>query len=223
MDAVKEMVRNKEIKRKIDIYVLIKNTTVVKLRGLEDRLNNDPANIAHHLLWLRSEVVVREVISLAKQLNLQPYHPSHMNLRQEDLTRLFGDIIPKDKPTQKYPSHCVFFQFSQFEDWYFVIATVKNEFKSWLCCINQKFDQNGIFQEIVDLTYLDCGQLWRDQFIGKPSHEISDEGRVSTKRQFEEMADELTVVETKPIDMKKRRVSTILEGASSSFTNSIDK
>lgn len=146
-----------------------------------------------------------------------------MNLRQEDLTRLFGDIIPKDKPTQKYPSHCVFFQFSQFEDWYFVIATVKNEFKSWLCCINQKFDQNGIFQEIVDLTYLDCGQLWRDQFIGTASHESSDELRASTKRQFEEMSEEATVVETKNIDLKKRRVSTILEGATSSFTNSIDK
>jgi hypothetical protein len=114
---------------------------LVKLRGLEDRLNNDPSNIARHLLWLRSEVVVREVISLAKQLNLQPYHPSQMNLRQEDLTRLFGDIINNQttmyntSANQKFPSHCVFFQFSQFEDWYFVIATVKNEFKSWLCCI----------------------------------------------------------------------------------------
>lgn len=109
-----------------------------KLRGLEERLNNDPANIAHHLLWLRSEVVVREVISLAKQLNLEPYHPSQMNLRQEDLTRLFGDIHEPGTAYNnitKYPSHCVFFQFSQFEDWYFIIATVKNEFKSWLCCI----------------------------------------------------------------------------------------
>lgn len=111
----------------------------VKLRGLEERLNNDPANIARHLLWLRSEVVVREVISLGKQLNLQPYHPSHMNLRQEDLTRLFGDVITPSNSKQKYPSHCVFFRFSQFEDWYFVIATIKNEFKSWLCCIKYVF------------------------------------------------------------------------------------
>lgn len=119
-------------------------------------MNNDPRNIAQHLLWLRSEVVVREVISLAKQLNLQPYHPSQMNLRLEDVFRLFGDITTEDTVATvtasiastgttavatttpvgaMYPSHCVFLQFSQFEDWYFVIATVKNEFKSWLCCI----------------------------------------------------------------------------------------
>lgn len=108
---------------------------VGNLRRLEDKLNNDPANIAGHLLWLRSDVVVREVISLAKQLNLQHYHPNQMNLRQEDLTRLFGDIVTPQHGASLYPSHCVFFQFSQFEDWYFIIATVKNEFKSWLCCI----------------------------------------------------------------------------------------
>lgn len=124
---------------------------LVKLRSLEDRLNNDPENIAQHLLWLRSEIVVREVISLAKQLNLQPYHPSQMNLRPEDISRLFDDhAVEGTSPAfstsmtrvgnasvinNKYPSHCVFLQFSQFEDWYFVIATVKNEFKSWLCCL----------------------------------------------------------------------------------------
>jgi hypothetical protein len=106
----------------------------VKLRGLEDRLNNDPENIARHLLWLRSEVVVREVISLAKQLDVQPYHPSQMNLRPDDLSKLFGDFTSGNTQS-KYPSHCVFLQFSQFEDWYLVIATIKNEFKLWLCCI----------------------------------------------------------------------------------------
>ncbi|KAI8368341.1 mediator complex subunit MED14-domain-containing protein [Choanephora cucurbitarum] len=106
-----------------------------KLRGLEDRLNNDPENIARHLLWLRSEVVVREVIALAKQLNLQPYHPSQMNLRPEDIQKLFGDLVPDGVKEVSYPSHCVFLQFSQFEDWYFCMATVKNQFKSWLCCI----------------------------------------------------------------------------------------
>lgn len=109
----------------------------VKLRGLEDRLNNDPENIARHLLWLRSEVVVREVISLAKQLNVQPYHPSQMNLRPDDISKLFDDFTSSAAPgtASKYPSHCVFLQFSQFEDWYLVIATIKNEFKLWLCCI----------------------------------------------------------------------------------------
>lgn len=121
--------------------VIANSVKLVKLRGLEERLNNDPEDIARHLLWLRSEVVVREVISLAKQLNLQPYHPSQMNLRPEDLQKLFGDVIADTATTttttnnSKYPSHCMFLQFSQFEDWYFIIATVKNEFKAWLCCI----------------------------------------------------------------------------------------
>jgi hypothetical protein len=100
---------------------------------LEERLNNDPENIAKHLLWLRSEVVIREVISLAKQLNLQPYHPSQMNLRPDDVIKLFGDLTNSTTKSE-YPPHCVFLQFSQFEDWYFVVATVKNEFLSWLCC-----------------------------------------------------------------------------------------
>ncbi|KAI8087237.1 mediator complex subunit MED14-domain-containing protein [Thamnidium elegans] len=170
----------------------------VKLRGLEERLNNDPANIARHLLWLRSEVVVREVISLGKQLNLQPYHPSHMNLRQEDLTRLFGDVITQGNTKQKYPSHCVFFRFSQFEDWYFVIATIKNEFKSWLCCINKTYDQN-------DLTYLDCEQLWKDQFIGKPN--ANDDTKGTIKRRFEDITEtESTLVND---NVKKRRVSVL--------------
>ncbi|GAN01025.1 mediator of RNA polymerase II transcription subunit 14-like [Mucor ambiguus] len=151
-----------------------------KLRGLEDKLNNDPQDIARHLLWLRSEVVVREVIALAKQLNLQPYHPSQMNLRPEDLQKLFGDVL-SDATTSattsttaiastgnsKYPSHCMFLQFSQFEDWYFIIATVKNEFKAWLCCINKTYDQNGLYQAIVDLAHFDCNQVWKDQFAEK--------------------------------------------------------
>lgn len=126
--------------------VITNSIKLVKLRGLEERLNNDPEDIAQHLLWLRSEIVVREVISLAKQLNLQPYHPSQMNLRPEDLQKLFGDAIADTATTtttttttttssSKYPSHCMFLQFSQFEDWYFIIATVKNKFKAWLCCI----------------------------------------------------------------------------------------
>lgn len=196
----------------------------MKLRGLEDRLNNDPSNIARHLLWLRSEVVVREVISLAKQLNLQPYHPSQMNLRQEDLTRLFGDVLSTQTNTnmyntvsnQRYPSHCVFFQFSQFEDWYFVIATVKNEFKFWLCCINKSYDQSGIYQAIVDLTYLDCGQLWIGQF-GEDSPSL-DESKMSNKRHYDDISEEENTLvndsdsfdlkEAKQEDLKKRRMSS---------------
>lgn len=120
-------------------YAIIKKTCtqfsfLVKLSGLEERLNNDPENICKHLLWLRSDMVIREIISLAKLLNLQPYHSSQMNLRPEDFTKLFGDFVPSNK-TERFPTHCVFLQFSQFENWYFVLATIKNEFKSWLCCL----------------------------------------------------------------------------------------
>ncbi|KAI9249124.1 mediator complex subunit MED14-domain-containing protein [Phascolomyces articulosus] len=118
-----------------------------KLKELEERLNSDPSNVSKHLLWLRSEVVIREIVSLAKQLSLQPFHTSQMSLRADDLVKLFGDILstptPRDTtdPTHppanrlQYPSHCVFLQFAQFKDWYLVVTIVQNEVYSWLCCI----------------------------------------------------------------------------------------
>ncbi|ORZ18119.1 mediator complex subunit MED14-domain-containing protein [Absidia repens] len=116
-----------------------------KLGGLEDRLNSDPTNIGRHLLWLRSEVVVHEIVSLAKQLNLQPFHPSQMLLRPDDMLKLFGDLPtttpdpvelpPSRNRSPNFPQHFVFLQFSQFEDWYLVIAVIKNEFQPSLCCL----------------------------------------------------------------------------------------
>lgn len=84
---------------------------------------------------------------------------------------------------------------------------------------SKTYDQNGIYQAIVDLTYLDCGQLWKDQFIGKGSTTEVDEAKGSNKRHFDDISEEN---DTKMIDLKKRRVSTILEGATT-FTNTIDK
>ncbi|KAI7862369.1 mediator complex subunit MED14-domain-containing protein [Spinellus fusiger] len=105
----------------------------VKLKELEEKINNDPINTARHLLWLRSDIVVREIVSLAKQLKLQPYYPPQMNLRADDVAKLFSDI-PAVK--QIYPTHCIFLQFLQFEDWYFVVAIVNDEFQAWLCCLS---------------------------------------------------------------------------------------
>lgn len=151
----------------------------MKLRELEKRLGKNPADIARHLLWLRSEVVIREIVSLAKQLSLQPFHPSQLSLRPDDFIKLFGDLPVSQAPGESmkktqtnqprpsgaapqrqgqyiasrppqqggfdsvgnengkaaYPSHCVFLQFAQFEDWYLVVAIVRNEVHSWLCCI----------------------------------------------------------------------------------------
>ncbi|CAO3599157.1 unnamed protein product [Absidia cylindrospora] len=186
-----------------------------KLGGLEDRLNSDPTNIGRHLLWLRSEVVVHEIVSLAKQLNLQPFHPSQMLLRPDDMLKLFGDLptttpdpvelppsrnrsvahqqqsmttsssasvssvtsspsisgkrIGADQVQQQsskpaYPQHFVFLQFSQFEDWYLVIAVIKNEFQPSLCCLRKINDQNAIYQEFVDLIHVDHEQVWKERF-----------------------------------------------------------
>ena len=149
--------------------LLLPNTYVffcylAKLKELEERLNSDPSNVSKHLLWLRSEVVIREIVSLAKQLSLQPFHTSQMSLRADDLVKLFGDILsaPTTVPQNttsatdhphapppgvgggaatlnsnrlQYPSHCVFLQFAQFKDWYLVVTIVQNEVYSWLCCI----------------------------------------------------------------------------------------
>lgn len=119
------------------------------MKELEERLNTDPANISRHLLWLRSEVVIREIVSLAKQLSLQPFHPSQMSLRPDDFVKLFGDLPITKAPGQTadaaqhpsqaskplYPSHCVFLRFAQFEDWYLVLAILRNEIHACLCCI----------------------------------------------------------------------------------------
>ncbi|CEG65647.1 hypothetical protein RMATCC62417_02385 [Rhizopus microsporus] len=169
------------------------NEENVKLAGLEDRLNSDPENVAKHLLWLRSDIVIREIISLAKLLNLQPYHPSQMNLRAEDFIKLFGDVIPSNK-TEKYPSHCVFLQFSQFDNWYFVIATIKNEFKSWLCCLNKIYDQNSIYQAVADLIYIDCDELRRKE---------AKKTVGSSKRQLEDNVEKIS----SQCDSKKRKLS----------------
>ncbi|ORX58215.1 MED14-domain-containing protein [Hesseltinella vesiculosa] len=116
----------------------------LKLRSLEDRLNTDPTNLARHLVWLRSEVVISEIVSLAKQLHWQPFHPSQMLLQPDDMTKLFDDPDPlppssstATAPRVKtaYPAHCVFLQFTQFEDWYLVMAVIHNEFQASLCCL----------------------------------------------------------------------------------------
>ncbi|KAI8372823.1 mediator complex subunit MED14-domain-containing protein [Radiomyces spectabilis] len=156
-----------------------------KLKGLEERLNNDPSNIAKHLLWFRSEIIIREIISLAKQLSLQPYYPAQMNLRPDDVAKLFADIPSSasttefvsnpgtrpgtrestpNTPKSLYPPHCLFLQFSQFEDWYFVITITKNEFQAWMCCLSKNYDANGVFQTIADIISIDHEQLWKEQF-----------------------------------------------------------
>lgn len=87
-----------------------------------------------------------------------------MLLRPEDMVKLFGDLpttlpdppevqernknlqpsTPRRTATEQpqqppkkplYPRHCAFLQFSQFEDWYLVIAVIRNEFQSSLCCL----------------------------------------------------------------------------------------
>ncbi|KAI8985388.1 mediator complex subunit MED14-domain-containing protein [Pilobolus umbonatus] len=153
----------------------------VILRSLEERLQTDPANIARHLIWLRSEVVIREVISLAKQLNLQSYHPSQINLRPDDIIKLFGDssLKPEEKAKTSLPPHCVFLQFPQFEEWYFVIAIIKNEFRSCLCCLNKIYDQSNLYQGIVDVIYIDCDQMWRDQFMPSETVTATNKRRLS--------------------------------------------
>jgi hypothetical protein len=91
------------------------------------------------------------------------------------------------------------------------------------------------------LTYLDCGQLWQDQFIG--TYSFSDHTTdksiksVRNKRHFSDISEEeSTLVEednedtsnledAKIIDTKKRRMSANLEESRSvhSYANTIDK
>ena len=145
-----------------------------KMRRLEERLNQDPISVDDHISWLSSETVISEIVSLAKQLNLQAFSPSAMSLRRDDIIRIFGDacfpsvskleqhelhrkavatelnkmgIIEGDLPEFPailstgnaetaqgvYPPQCVFLQFTQYQDWYLVVAVVDNKLQFCLC------------------------------------------------------------------------------------------
>jgi hypothetical protein len=86
-----------------------------------------------------------------------------------------------------------------------------------LCFYSKTFDQNGLYQAIVDLTFLDCNQLWQDQFIPKieksnalvkkeSSYSIvsSDGGR---KRRSEDLSSEDKTLTVEDHILKKRRSS----------------
>lgn len=88
---------------------------------------------------------------------------------------------------------------------------------------SKTYDQNGIYQTIVDLTYLDCNQLWKDQFITK-NNMTNDDTKGTIKRKI----DDVVEVENTPVNesLKKRKVS-IVENESNTvihtYSNSIDK
>ncbi|KAL0095351.1 mediator complex subunit MED14-domain-containing protein [Phycomyces blakesleeanus] len=200
----------------------------VKLKNLEEKINNDPINTAQHLLWLRSEIVVREIVSLAKQLRLQPYHPAQMNLRPDDIAKLFSDIPPMSSPKQPepdihyspkkitstdtksntskqiYPTHCIFLQFLQFEDWYFVVAIVNDEFQAWLCCLSKVYDQNGLYQTITDLIHIDYKDIWSEQFY-EDNDIDSDVNNETRKRRREQLVKNQTKI------LKRRKTLTSLD------------
>ncbi|KAI9317591.1 mediator complex subunit MED14-domain-containing protein [Dichotomocladium elegans] len=190
-----------------------------KVKELEERLNTDPVNISRHLLWLRSEVVIREIIAFAKQLSMQPFPASQMSLRPDDFTKLFGDlppaVIPVDpnasdakplaaKPATTsittaqprraaplYPSHCIFLQFAQFEDWYLIITIVRNEVHSWLCCIKKTYDQSGLFQLVVDTLHVDYESMWKEHFLPEMDEEqVENSKRRSSNSEPEEESSE---------------------------------
>ncbi|KAI8083090.1 mediator complex subunit MED14-domain-containing protein [Halteromyces radiatus] len=196
----------------------------VKLSGLEDRLNTDPINIGRHLLWLRSEVVVHEIVSLAKQLNLQPFHPSQMLLRADDMMKLFGDL-PTSSPdlmsssTSSYPQHCVFLQFSQFEDWYLVVAVIRNEFQSSLCCLNT--DQNAIYQEFADLIHVDYDQVWKERFINGRNDDL--ELKLSTKKRHNDISKDIKKLTSEQHSPKRRRTMDENDLLPGSLRRTLDK
>ncbi|KAI7880178.1 MED14-domain-containing protein [Lichtheimia hyalospora FSU 10163] len=203
-----------------------------KLKELEERLNSDPENIARHLLWLRSEVVIREIVSLAKQLSLQPFSPSQMSLRPDDFIKLFGDLPTTHTSSESattasrrpalYPSHCVFLQFVQFEDWYLVIAIVRNEVYSWLCCINKTYDQNGLFQVIVEMMHVEYDEMWKEHFLPKLDEDMDRD--TSNKRRRSSVEQDMQSP-SQHMTRKRRRTEASLKDTSQqeSTTEIIDK
>lgn len=105
---------------------------------------------------------------------------------------------------------------------YLYIYTVKKKEANSLF-LSKTYDQNGIYQTIVDLTYLDCEQLWKDQFIGKSN--TTDDTKGTIKRRFEDIVEiESTLVND---NLKKRRVSVLDNNnelcTAHTYSNNIDK
>ncbi|KAI8581658.1 hypothetical protein K450DRAFT_230552 [Umbelopsis ramanniana AG] len=175
-----------------------------KMRRLEERLNQDPISVDDHISWLSSETVISEIVSLAKQLNLQAFSPSAMSLKRDDIIRIFGDacfpsvskleqheihrnavaaelkklgIIEGDLPEFSavlssgnaefaqgvYPPQCVFLQFTQYQDWYLVVAVVDNKLQFCLCRLSRGAESSSLLHTHVDVLPMDHESLFDSQ------------------------------------------------------------
>ncbi|KAG2180765.1 hypothetical protein INT44_003772 [Umbelopsis vinacea] len=184
-----------------------------KMRRLEERLNQDPISVDDHISWLSSETVISEIVSLAKQLNLQAFSPSAMSLKRDDIIRIFGDacfpsvskleqhelhrkavatelkklgIIEGDLPEFQavlssgntefaqgvYPPQCVFLQFTQYQDWYLVVAVVDNKLQFCLCRLSRGAESSSLLHTHVDVLPMNHESLFDshldDEVDGKP-------------------------------------------------------
>jgi hypothetical protein len=84
----------------------LKDSFLDKMRRLEERLNLDPISVDDHISWLRSETVISEIVSLAKQLNLQAFYPAALSLRRDDIIRIFGDAcFPSVSKLEQHELH----------------------------------------------------------------------------------------------------------------------
>ncbi|RUS20565.1 hypothetical protein BC937DRAFT_94940 [Endogone sp. FLAS-F59071] len=149
-----------------------------KLKYVETQLNKEPARIADHLLHLRGETIIDEINSMAKQLGLEVYDKIPMRL--EDMNNIFGSEF-KAPPLNSHgltpgptigastqladigPKHKTFLQFSQYQDFYLVIAVVENRFRFWLAGANRP-EQSSTMYTLTSVTPMNFDALWRDHF-----------------------------------------------------------
>lgn len=94
------------------------------------------------------------------------------------------------------------------------------------CCIFSKtYDQNGLYQAIVDLAHFDCNQVWKDQFAEKlPTSKNIEDAYTSTtnthKRKIEVGQEDASSTHE---EIKRRRMSLRRDESDSVSLTKIDK
>lgn len=90
---------------------------------------------------------------------------------------------------------------------------------------SKTYDQNGLYQAIVDLAHFDCNQVWKDQFAEKlPTIEDTHTSTTTTnihKRKIE-VGDE-NAPSTINQELKRRRLSMRRDDGEAVSLSKIDK
>lgn len=95
-------------------------------------------------------------------------------------------------------------------------------------CYSKTYDQNGLYQAIVDLAHFDCYQVWKDQFVEKLTSKNIEDAYTSTSNTHKRKIDVGEEEEQKPNqdvtqEIKRRRMSMRKDESEPVSLTKIDK